>query len=562
MTISTRGPLGRALFFLSWLSVAPAFAAAPSAPTNVVFVERTETSAHIRWTPSPEAVQGYKVRRSETPGVHPNAPVFPDGKTWAFTWTTDDGLTDNLVYEPIFSSRGLRFSAFLNGARIGLPGKITWDDVRYLYSQGHEIGNHGADHLALIDDRAFTVRYLGPEACDVQVTALTLETRIVGVPDLVISLNDAASDHLVELSALIDAHPNYESTLLYSDIESSASSSHFLDPVTIPIGMGAPAGTLTTERGVHDEVEMLDQIVRSAENIEDEVRMLDPSYACRTLAYPNHAHTQVVMTLLNQLGYAGARSGIVGARPFFSEGSFATGFTTTYEVPMNTPRPINSWDEAFTRSKYQARIASWKAGSVWVVLMAHSEAESDSLHVEWMMDEIAADPDVWIAPFGEVNALMNELYVDAGVPVDSSGMASAWVHDLDPGTEYHVVVTAYNVALEESGWSNEVVVPAYAVVESPLATLDRGAKLRAAPDPFTDQTRLGFTAKRSGPAALEVYDVRGARLSTTDLGEMGAGEHSVLWRGTAGHGPLPGGVYFVRVSGPEWSSTRRVVLLR
>ncbi|MBZ0267312.1 hypothetical protein K8I85_04105, partial [bacterium] len=172
---------GRAACLLSATLVpVPSHAVAPAPPTSVQVVERTPTSALIRWVPSPDPTKGFKVRNSDTPGVHPDPTLYPGGKLAAFTWTTDDGYDMNLVYDQIFTARGLHFSAFLNSASIGNANKMTWSDVRFLYAQGHEIGNHDRDHASLIDDRAIALRYTGVEPCDAQVFGDNLRTYVDG----------------------------------------------------------------------------------------------------------------------------------------------------------------------------------------------------------------------------------------------------------------------------------------------------------------------------------------------------------------------------------------------
>lgn len=550
-------------FLFAFTGAGAALAAAPPPPSGLIVDDRQATSVKIRWTPSAgDSLQGYKLKLSETAGVHPEPAGFPNGKTWAFTWTTDDGADDNMIYHDILSAHGAQFTAFLNSATIGQSGKLTWEDVRTLHAAGHEMGNHTQDHRALIDDRALSVRYVGTEPCEVSVMGNTLTTVVAGNPDLTVDLTSPVADHLVDLAAHLDAEPNYEATLLYADLESFATQSSHLDPMTIQIGASAPAGTLTTARGVHDLQEMTDQVVDCSDAIEAAIWSIDPDYRCRTLGYPNHAHEQPAMSLLNELGYIAARSGNPGERPFFSEGSFASGFMTTYEAVMNFPRPSNSWDEAFTRSRYQSRIASWKASNVWAILMAHGEWESDSAHVAWMMDEVVADPDVWIAPFGTVAAYLNDYYVDVGLPVDSGNGSSAWLHDLDPAKEYWLVITAYNSDLEESGWSTELYIPPFGSTSAIATASDAGRGITMSPVPFRERTALSFEVPRPGRTIFRAFDVRGAEVAARDLGPAAAGPHTIHWDGTGFGARLPAGVYFVSVDGPDWSRRGKVVLLR
>jgi peptidoglycan/xylan/chitin deacetylase (PgdA/CDA1 family) len=525
---------------------------APAPPFGLTLVERTSTSARLEWTPGPGNTHGFKIRASAQAGVHPDPVVFPGGKLAAFTFTTDDGLMDNLVYEPIFTTRGLKFTAFVNPVLAGNGNRMPWGDIEFLFQQGHEVYNHTDTHTALIDDRALSLRYLGAEPCTLKVRADTLETIIQGVgTDLKIVLSNPLVQYLIDLVAVLDADPDYDATLLYADTRQFATQSIHLDPKNpgVQIGQGAPADTLTTARGVHDDAELRTEVQAAETMLEAHLRIFEPSYECRFLAYPNHAHRQRAMSILNELGYTTVRSGAIGSRPFFSEAAYVPGYTSSYEVPLTFPLPNNSWDEPTTRAKYQQRVATWKANHEWAVLLSHGEAEADSLHVEWMLDEIAADPDVWVAPFGEVADYIAGFFTDVGAPVDSvTGKATGWIHGLSPSETTWVVVTAYSDSLQESAWSNEIAVPPPAPTAVPGAPAARpGAATRAFPNPSSAGTTIAFEAPREGRFFLEIFDIRGARIDGRDLGVLQPGRVHVDWSPPSGRRPLSSGVYVYRV---------------
>lgn len=294
-------------------------------------------------------------------------------------------------------------------------------------------------------------------------------TTIEGVgQDLNIDLSSNPAKYLVDLAALIDAEPDYEATLLYASEQQAATQSIHLDPLN-------PA-------------------------LESHLQLLDPDYECIYLAFPNHAHRQPAMTMLNELGYAAARSGGLGTRPFFSEASYNEGYMSTYGIPLAFPTINNAWDEATTRSKFQNRMTVWKANQHWRVLMAHNEIEADSIHVAWMLDEVSSDPDIWIATFGEVASFLNSFYVDVGTPLDESGtVATAWIHGLSPSDTTWAVVTAYNSALQESGWSNEVAIPPYVEGVTGAPALGEQAIALASPNPFTSGDDPRLRVDESGP---------------------------------------------------------------
>lgn len=552
-----------ALVAAGLLTLSVASAAPPSPPGDVQWVLRTETSAKFQWMPSPDPVHGYKIRPSEWPGVHPDPIGYPGGNSAAFTWTTDDGSVTNLVYDAIFYARQLRFSAFVNPGIVGSGGsRLAWDDVLTLHEHGQEIGNHTTAHVALIDNRALALTYLGLGTCTLRVTVEGLETEVDGIPDLDIDLLDPSVDYLVNLVALLEAETDYSATLLYSPLEIPATRSERLETVEFVMSGPGGADTLATEIGIADDAEMQWQVWSASATLDSVIATVDADYRCRTFAFPNHAHRQRAMTRLNEWGFRAARSGGIGERPFFSEASFVPGFVSTYEAPLNYPRPSNEWDEATTRVKYQERAAIWAANGTWAMLMAHNEDEADSAHVDWMIDEIANSGDIWIATFGEVTDYLNGFYVDVGVPEESGGFITGWIHDLDPAQEYHVVITAYNDLLEEGAWSAEVTVPAF-VTGSPPLSYRRGTDLVVAPNPFHTSTTLRFVVPRAGPITLEVFDVRGARIGDQRLGPFEIGPTTVVWNARdASRRPYAAGVYFLRLSGVGWSTATRVSAVR
>jgi hypothetical protein len=82
-----------------------------------------------------------------------------------------------------------------------------------------------------------------------------------------------------------------------------------------------------------------------------------------------------------------------------------------------------------------------------------------------------------------------------------------------------------------------------------------GALLEAGPTPFRDALGIRFAGR--GPLAVDVFDVRGARIARVVDGAPSAG--SAAWRPAQAAEP---GVYFVRLTGPGLSVVRRVTRLR
>ena len=73
---------------------------------------------------------------------------------------------------------------------------------------------------------------------------------------------------------------------------------------------------------------------------------------------------------------------------------------------------------------------------------------------------------------------------------------------------------------------------------------------------------LGVALPEAGEAMLELYAVTGQRVSTLFQGPMAAGARDLTWdlRGREG-GPLPPGLYFLRLRLGRHEIGQRIVLL-
>ncbi len=80
------------------------------------------------------------------------------------------------------------------------------------------------------------------------------------------------------------------------------------------------------------------------------------------------------------------------------------------------------------------------------------------------------------------------------------------------------------------------------------------------PNPAPARTTVEFTLPSSDPATLELIDLAGRRVWSTEVGGLGAGPHA-LDLGGPGR-PLTPGFYFVRLRGEREASTRSVVITR
>ncbi|NQT33816.1 T9SS type A sorting domain-containing protein [bacterium] len=78
------------------------------------------------------------------------------------------------------------------------------------------------------------------------------------------------------------------------------------------------------------------------------------------------------------------------------------------------------------------------------------------------------------------------------------------------------------------------------------------------PNPFNAQTQIMYSVPRETHVTISVYDLNGRLITTLTDETVTAGRLQVVWDGSS----MASGIYFVRLSAPEITSTRKVMLIR
>jgi photosystem II stability/assembly factor-like uncharacterized protein len=91
----------------------------------------------------------------------------------------------------------------------------------------------------------------------------------------------------------------------------------------------------------------------------------------------------------------------------------------------------------------------------------------------------------------------------------------------------------------------------------------RTALVSIDPNPFNPATSATMTLAHAANVALDVYDVRGARVRTLASGILPAGTHRIAWDGTDHVGaPVASGVYFFRFVAGSLVQTMKALLIK
>jgi hypothetical protein len=83
------------------------------------------------------------------------------------------------------------------------------------------------------------------------------------------------------------------------------------------------------------------------------------------------------------------------------------------------------------------------------------------------------------------------------------------------------------------------------------------------PNPFNPETSIAFTMAAEGNVSIEIFNIRGQRVTTLLNENREAGNHHVVWKGTDDYGRNVGsGIYLYRMTTGDFSTTRRMVLMK
>jgi hypothetical protein len=135
------------------------------------------------------------------------------------------------------------------------------------------------------------------------------------------------------------------------------------------------------------------------------------------------------------------------------------------------------------------------------------------------------------------------------IEFDVRGVGTFTDHDIKSGHDYTYRVSVVNGA---------------AMYRSPSSFIPDPGDVRLAllgtrPNPAVGEFQVAFSLPGTGPAQLEIYDVRGRRCLSREVGSLGPGLHALPLEGSASLQP---GVYYAKLRRGDESHVARIVLIR
>ena len=87
--------------------------------------------------------------------------------------------------------------------------------------------------------------------------------------------------------------------------------------------------------------------------------------------------------------------------------------------------------------------------------------------------------------------------------------------------------------------------------------------MEASPNPFFSDLNISFNLPKEGITTLEVFDLKGQRVTLLQAGFLFAGQHQVHWNAQDASGQsLDSGMYILRLKTADEIVTKRVVLTK
>jgi flagellar hook assembly protein FlgD len=83
------------------------------------------------------------------------------------------------------------------------------------------------------------------------------------------------------------------------------------------------------------------------------------------------------------------------------------------------------------------------------------------------------------------------------------------------------------------------------------------------PNPFNPSTQISYTLASPGHTTLSIYDTLGRLVTTLVDGMQTMGQYTLSWNGLDNQDqPVPGGVYFYRLTSGSCMATGKMTLMK
>ena len=87
--------------------------------------------------------------------------------------------------------------------------------------------------------------------------------------------------------------------------------------------------------------------------------------------------------------------------------------------------------------------------------------------------------------------------------------------------------------------------------------------LKAFPNPFNPSVNIAFNLPYAQDCTIEIFNIRGQRVSTLHKGSLKAGNHQLQWHGKDHNNRnVASGIYFARIKTPNSNRSIKMMLMK
>ena len=182
---------------------------------------------------------------------------------------------------------------------------------------------------------------------------------------------------------------------------------------------------------------------------------------------------------------------------------------------------------------------------------AHIHAQGGAVRLEYVL--IEADADERFRLYRATLPAEDYTLLVEGLSLESDGVLGFSDDAVEPGRTYAYLLESYR-----SDGSTRELHRGSATVPAGALRLDPNH-----PNPFNPLTTIPFYLPERTRVRLDVFDVRGAHVTTLAAGVFSAGAHRVEWNGVdSGGRPAASGVYYLRLRAGQRTLERKMLLLK
>ncbi|MDD4677412.1 MAG: choice-of-anchor J domain-containing protein [Candidatus Cloacimonetes bacterium] len=83
------------------------------------------------------------------------------------------------------------------------------------------------------------------------------------------------------------------------------------------------------------------------------------------------------------------------------------------------------------------------------------------------------------------------------------------------------------------------------------------------PNPFNPETTIAYSVKETLPVTIEIYNLKGQKVTTLVNETLVPGNYSIVWKGLDDNNhPVASGVYFFKMNAGKYSSTKKMIMMK